>query len=657
MFLNWENGIKQLPFSLGELDIVMIHQNMEAKLGRLDFTCRLWVEICVFTVLLVSGFSVFSAMRLGGWVALVFAISYSVWQLYGVRAEIKPSMFRPHFMVVALIGLCTISLIVAPHCFLDSFSYRIPQMLLWLQEGHPWSVPNVDMRINQMPHVWPFLSAIFFLPFGERGLAVPNLISFFILLALMRGSINANCPEERKRLWILLIFISAPVFVMQASTNDNVLTCVTLLAISVHFAITGKPGTLNTLYVAFAFALCCGIKPQYVTLAPFYMTWFFIGNPSPFRASKIGVLIAFLPALLLCSPAPSFGVNYFKNGSISAPYVADPAATEPDSRYEGVLKRTERPKTRGLDAVNSAFKLGRQMLALPVEPWADKLNAVVNKMAKESPVLESLGFSTKMFRPILIEEGASLSFFATIAMLTGMVIAWRKKVKGRTVVLLSLCAMMLAVLIATPGTLGRSFIGFFVIMLPFAFTGLASAPHGLLKAAGVLCWCMGVLTIVINPACPLWPVNSVAEHITHRGVKAKMLDYAHYSKRHFGAERISALIPAEEHVIGAQIADGEVSAGFWKPYDSGRIVKFYPRELDAKRLAEDGVNYLIVKDYGAKIDEKGLPYDVLERVNGELVATIEHTSYMQKGPEPWFLIRVGAGQREGVPGLRHSQQL
>lgn len=452
------------------------------------------------------------------------------------------------------------------------------------------------------------------------------------------------CQEERKGLWILLNFISAPVFVMQASTNDNVLTCVTLLAISVYFAVKGKPGTSNTLYAAFAFALCCGIKPQYVTLAPFYIVWFFIGKPSPFRASKIGVLIAFLPALLLCSPAPSFGVNYFMNGSISAPYVADPAATEPDSRYEGMLRRAEMPKTRGLDAVNSVFTLGRQMVALPVEPWADKLNAVINKMAKKSPVLDSLGFGTKMFRPMLIEEGASLGLFATIAMLVGIVIAWRKKVKGRAVVLFSLCAMMLAVFITTPGTLGRSFIGFFVIMLPFAFTGLASAPHGLLKVGGVLCLCMGVLTIVINPACPLWPVKTVAEYVPHAGLKSKMLEYAHYSKRHTGAEKISALIPAEEQVVGAQIADGEVSVGFWKPFESGRVVKFYPRELNLDRLKSDGVKYLIVKDYGSFLDENGLPSSVLKRVHGEIAATIHHTSYMQKGPEPWFLVKVGAAK-------------
>ena len=188
-------------------------------------------------------------------------------------------------------------------------------------------------------------------------------------------------------------------------------------------------------------------------------------------------------------------------------------------------------------------------------------------------------------------------------MFTGIVIAWRKKVKGRTVVLLSLCAMMLAVLIATPGTLGRSFIGFFVIMLPFAFTGLASAPHGLLKAAGVLCWCMGVLTIVINPACPLWPVNSVAEHITHRGVKAKMLDYALFKASSLKLKN-KCVNSAEELLIGAQIRTGNFLPGVWKPYDMGGFVKFYPRELDAKRLAEDGVNYLIVKDTELKSDER-----------------------------------------------------
>ena len=240
-----------------------------------------------FTVLLSVGIQRVSN-RLGGWVALVFAISYSVWQLYGVRAEIKPSMFRPHFMVVALIGLCTISLIVAPHCFLDSFSYRIPQMLLWLQEGHPWSVPNVDMRINQMPHVWPFLSAIFFLPFGERGLAVPNLISFFILLALMRGSINANCPEERKRLWILLIFISAPVSYCRLY-NDNVLTCVTLLAISGSFAIRVSLDVEHAV-CSLSFALLLRHQAAICQACTVLLTWFFSEPFSIFVPARLRLM-------------------------------------------------------------------------------------------------------------------------------------------------------------------------------------------------------------------------------------------------------------------------------------------------------------------------------------------------------------------------------
>ena len=128
----------------------------------------LWVEATIIIILCTSLASLVSQFIWGARVGFVVSI---LWAIYRCKKEaFKPELLsykQGGWMLWTIIIGCFISLIVQPHCFLDSYSYRIPQMMFWIQEGHPWSVPNVDMRINQMPHVWPMLSASFYSFFGE----------------------------------------------------------------------------------------------------------------------------------------------------------------------------------------------------------------------------------------------------------------------------------------------------------------------------------------------------------------------------------------------------------------------------------------------------------------------------------------------------------
>ena len=135
--------------------------------------------------------------------------------------------------------------------------------------------------------------------------------------------------------------MSAPVFVMGSATNDNVVTCVTFLMISLQFALLEKPTTRTIWYSALEFALCCGIKPQYVTLAPLWALWFFFAKPTPAKHFKLISLVILIPLAVICSPLPTLGLNYFKNGSLVTPACLDAdtpqdnaSATEPEVTAE-----------------------------------------------------------------------------------------------------------------------------------------------------------------------------------------------------------------------------------------------------------------------------------------------------------------------------------
>ncbi|SVB19372.1 uncharacterized protein METZ01_LOCUS172226, partial [marine metagenome] len=147
---------------------------------------KIWVEVVAGMMIIISVATGFSLMRLGGWLAFSGGISWISYRIISTENTKRIVLSWQNWPFYIMAGLSLVSLCIRPHSFIDSYSYRLPQILLWLQEGHPWAVPNVDFRINQMPHIWPFLSLVSFLPFGERGIAIPNLISYLMLLGVLK---------------------------------------------------------------------------------------------------------------------------------------------------------------------------------------------------------------------------------------------------------------------------------------------------------------------------------------------------------------------------------------------------------------------------------------------------------------------------------------
>jgi hypothetical protein len=599
------------------------------------FWLKLWVELVAGITLAVSVGSFFSQMRFGAWVGLAGALIWAGSRIRTARIRISVDGGKGNRLFSFLAGLCFLSLCFGPHCFLDSYSYRIPQMLLWLQEGHPWSVPFVDVRINQMPHVWSFLSTAFFLPLGERGLALPNFISYLLLFRVLKSFAKSVCGDNQKVKWMVLIFMASPVMVMQASSNDNVLSCITLLAISAYFCWFGKSDTRTVVYSALAFALCCGIKPQYVTLAPLWLLWFVWGEKAPLRVVKWGVLFAILPLLIFCSPLPTFTANYVLNGSVTHPVVPSEFSTQPDT-----VELVDKNETKGLAPriVYSYVSLANQLLALPVNPLAGKLTAGMHDLTEKHPALKKWGFDRQRVWVLLIAENASLSLFATLSLVLGVCLSKGKPRGYAYLAAGSFVAMSAAIFVTTPGTLGRSFVGFIVLMMPPAFVGLSRLKISALRVVGSACVLMGIGVIIIDPAGPLWPADWVAEHVSHAGLKREMMCYAHYSKRHHsGAPLLDALSPNEP--VGLIVDNGMPLARLWGKEDKAQKLIPLPTTVTHAELSHAGIKQLIVRSNALTVN--GSTSTVfLDVINGEVVASGNYTSYMQRGPELWAVVKI-----------------
>lgn len=617
-------------------------ENNESKDSNITFWSSLWVECAVACVVIISAFSAFSLMRTGAWISFAAGLAWAIYRTSSYRPRfITRQSIKEHPLLFVLGATCLISLLIAPHCFLDSYSYRIPQMLFWLQEGHPWSVPNVDFRINQMPHVWSFLSATFFLPFGERGIAIPNFISFLLLAGILKRFAQRICSDPTKIKWFVLIFMSAPVFVMGSATNDNVVTCVTFLMISLQFALLEKPSTRSICFSALAFALCCGIKPQYVTLAPLWAMWFFFAKPTPAKYFKWISLVVLIPLAILCSPLPTLGVNYFRNGSLLHPRVSTSLPVQDTATTDQTEENIKPRSSRGIPMGHSLISLANQMFALPVNPLGDKITRTMRTLAQEHPALEYLDFHRQRIMPVVIPEVASFGFFTTSAFVFGLVLSRKGNFAFKASAWVGAAALLLAVYITNPGTLGRSFIGFFLVMTPLALEGLARARLRTLRIIGILCFLSGFGILILNPARPLWPCETLANHVSNQGIRSKMLDYAHYSKRQYGAKALMAAIPDNHTGPIAMIVDtGNPIVELWKPFHLKRKVLPYPTTVPRETLLVDNIDFIVVRHPKLQTDRATLNSAVIEAFQPATIQTNFYTSYMQKGAEPWFLLKL-----------------
>lgn len=611
----------------------------------LDFWAESWIGSVVLILLSCSLFSLFSLLRLGAWLGAAFALVWTLFRVWksGGRVFTLPRLYGIGWGIPVLIGLCLVSLLTGPHCFLDTYSYRLPQMFFWLQEGHPWSVPGVDMRINQMPHVWPMLSAAFYLPLGERAIALPNFIGLLFLTALFRRWAAPVEGPNRKSDAIALVFLSAPVFLMGASTNDNVVCCCAFLALAYHFADRPEASLRTVILSALAFALACGIKPQYLALAPVWAVWFFFAPSRPWRTLRMKPLLVLLPLLILCSPVPTLAINRICWGSFTHPRVEEQSASiEPTASVpsDSESSAPDEPSRRSRDRFrgeHAFFTLGTQLFAPPFNPLFGKMNRWVQSGGDF--VSRQLKRNAIRFQPLVIPEVASLELFVAIALVLGLALALRHRVLRPGFVLPVLVLMVLAVAFTKGATLGRSFSGFFLLLFPVAIPALGRLPRKILSAYAALCLLVGIAVVVTDPSRPLLPLRFLSAKLVNRPTAAaQFAGYAHYSKRQFAIRALLSAIPVEENTIGVVIEQNSPIAGPWLERPNIHV-RPYANLPSADRLARDGVRYLLFKSREIA-PPSGVPDDALLAASGlELASTISYVSFTHKGPEPWSLLK------------------
>lgn len=606
----------------------------------MDFWAECWIGTIFMIVLSSCLFSVFSLMGLGARLGALCALCWTIFRVKQTGSRVfAVCRFRGiGWGIPVLVIMCLASLLAGPHSFLDSYSYRFPQMFFWIQEGHPWSIPYVDGRINQMPHVWPMLSAAFYLILGERAVAIPNFIGLLLLVALFRrwAAGNENSPTAKSDA-IALIFISAPVFLMGASTNDNVVTACSLLATSYHFANRRKASFRTVVLSALAFVLTCGLKPQYLVLAPIWMAWFCFDSSRPWRTVGFKGVVCLVPVLILCSPIPTMIVNQFRWGSFTSPEVVyshvELNSDNSSVNEEETARRKPGRIFRTLRGKHAFTSLGIQLFSPPLNPFYAKTNKWIQ--TGRDCLATRLRQHGLNVHPMVIADSASLSSLATLALLTGLLtVFWRDPRSLLFAVPLTLL-MAFALAYTNGGTVGRSFSGFFVLLFPAAMHGLERFSKWIILPVAATALSLGFSIIVLDPAMPLFPVDAVIRHLPSESNAARVLgDYAKFHKRQHAVRSLMEAIPLGEKRIGVKIDQDNPFGEIWIRRPGVHVVP-YAELPDATTAEHDGITWIVEKTDSevAANPPEGFA----------LVKTSMYVSRMSKGAQEWKLWKIEKG--------------
>ena len=603
---------------------------MNSNFLEIDYFLKLWINLLISLISINYLLNIFGLLKFGNNISLILLIIFVINVLRNLNIFNIFYFFRTNKLFSILFLLCIFSSLFASHSFLDSYVYRIPQILLWVQEGLINSIPNVDMRINQMPYVWPFISSIFLDIFGEKGLSIPNLLGFLFSYVILLKILKRLDLDSNIIIYSVIIFLSSPVIILLSSSNDNIICSISLLLISFYFLFCIPLSNKSIMYSLAALTIACGIKPQYVTLGLVWLIWFFkFSGYTIYSFKKKTILIYFL-ILFICSPFPTFIYNQINNDSFINPQVKDSFVSQTFDKKD---------EDKAVKIFKSVIYLNNHLFALPINPLADEITNFVTENYKKSNVFKNFPLDNFRVWKIVIPENASFGFFASVTFFIGLFISFCKYSKYRPLIISILVSLFLSLIISTPNAAGRSFIGFFIVLIPFSILGLNYIKINLIKKLSIFCFAIGLIMIFINPAAPLLPLNTLKNNISNENLKLNIENFESFSKRHLSGRELISLVPENQNKIGAIIDPMYPITELWKPYNLERKVYFYNIKSTLNQMIDNEINYVIIRNDSFD-SSKALRIKFLQSINGSIINTMEFISFLSKGYEKWHLVKI-----------------
>ncbi len=227
----------------------------------------------------------------------------------------EPMAFWP-FLLVGAVAL--VAALVYPPTMLDSITYRLPRMLLWLQENQVRHFAVADDRLNVMPPAWGLVTLPLFQLAGDRLITLWNYAAWIVCYLIAYDwalEVSGNVRQSR----VMAFIASTSTFaVLQACEAASDLFLTALVLLSLHF-VTQFERTRNwrnIIWSVSSLLLAADTKSHVIVLALPLAFWFWMAPSKPWKSFQWRWLPGLIPVWLFCSPALSWMLNYETYGKL-----------------------------------------------------------------------------------------------------------------------------------------------------------------------------------------------------------------------------------------------------------------------------------------------------------------------------------------------------
>ncbi len=224
--------------------------------------------------------------------SIVLAVSFGLWEFFKRPNYIYPEKFKllakdilnalkkdKFLLIISIIfGISCIILLLltifVPTDNMDSLTYRLGRIAIWVQNGtlqhfETTSIRQLCFPINFEVMIlwsWTFLK--------RDSLALfPSFLSYFGCLGLVFGYLKYFNISTRRILWVLLIIVSLPIFLLEATSAQSDLFMGFLLLASLYllvYSIREKEIT-PAIFVGVAYAIAIGAKSTAFLFVPAFV--------------------------------------------------------------------------------------------------------------------------------------------------------------------------------------------------------------------------------------------------------------------------------------------------------------------------------------------------------------------------------------------------
>jgi hypothetical protein len=539
----------------------------------------------------------------------------------------EPLAFWPFILVTAVAAAG----VVYPVTMLDSLSYRLPRILMWLQEGKVYHITTAVNSMNYMPHVWAFASIPLIQLGGIELVYLWSFTSWIVLYLIGYDWAFEISGEATKSRWLAFIGSTSTFAVLQAGSSASDLFASVLALLSLRFVLAFER-TRDWREIGWAvlsFCLAAGVKPHFAVFGLPLTIWFVVSPSKPWRSFRWHWAPVLLPLWLVCSPVPSFVMNYRDYGSWTGPALSYPV----------------KGKSPVWNIVLGTTMIIWQAPQPPINPAALVFNKQLTQAVINSGIRQiEPRFGLRM-TPVSIVDTASLGLVTAALFVTGVLLALRKgrhrlKMWQFWAMAAGLASIWMALTQFVPESSGRTYCGFLYFSLPLAMVGWNLLRPQILRTGVYLCLLSSCTSLILDPAQPLWPVGRMQQMLAKSPRFGEWADklklYMLFPERARAGRDLVRAVPDSERVLVVLIGDDHPLLPLFYPYPNDRKLVLLPAHATARELNEVADNYVIVTGGSAG------PYpelcDYLEK-SGDYTLVLSHvyTSKLSRGPETWKL--------------------